>query len=487
MSKSQIFDIIRNTRRYKMIGRREEIELLQQAYDSKESEFVAVYGRRRVGKTFLINEMFGGRFSFLHSGAENAGIKDQLGYFRESISKFSGKKCPRLTCWREAFYELARMLEASDSPRKIIFIDEAPWLDTPRSGFLTALEHFWNGWACMRKDVVLIICGSATSWIINEVLRNRGGLYNRVTKSIAVEPFTLQECEEYAKWRNLSFPRNQLAEYYMALGGIPYYWSLLRPGLSIAQNVDQLFFGKCPRLKGEYRSLMSSLFRKADVHVNIVNALSSHKEGLTREYLRKALNGLSGEKISACLEELEECGFIRRNPVIGKKKKGAIYQLIDPFLLFYYKFLNNRPDTSENFWQDNYGKPIVNAWRGLAFEVLCFWHIPQIKRALGISGISANVYSWRGRSELLNAEAQIDMLIDRSDGMINFCEMKYTNDEFVLTQDEERAIYRRESIFRDATKTRKGIAHTLVTSYNARSVRTSSVFVWQVVLDDLFA
>ena len=225
-----------------MIGRVNEVKQLRNAFASEQSEFVALYGRRRVGKTFLVNETFGGRYAFQHSGVENVSLSEQLDYFRQSLSVYGAYRCPLLANWREAFFELRQMLEKAEVGKKVVFLDEVPWLDTAKSGFLPALEHFWNGWASLRKDILLIICGSATSWVVNKILNNRGGLHNRVTKPIPVAPFTLRECEEYAVWKNLPFDRRQIAECYMALGGVAYYWSLLLPEYSVAQNIDYLYW-----------------------------------------------------------------------------------------------------------------------------------------------------------------------------------------------------------------------------------------------------
>ena len=471
-----------------MIGRTNEIKRLNEAFASEQSEFVALYGRRRVGKTFLVNETFGGRYAFQHSGAENAGMRDQLAYFQQSLSVYGNFRCPRLANWREAFFELEKMLLKSPSSRKIVFLDEVPWMDTPKSGFLSAFEHFWNGWASLRKDILLIICGSATSWIVNKVLNNRGGLHNRVTRQLPIPPFTLKECEEYAAWKKLAFDRRQIAECYMALGGVAYYWSLLLPEFSVAQNIDYLFFRQNSELGTEFGKLFASLFKHDAKYVEIVTALASRASGMTREELLAAMPSPCGGEISRYLQELDECGFIRRYNVIGTIKRGAIYKLVDNFVLFHFKFLKNRKGSDEHFWELSYDKPALNAWRGLSFERLCLWHIPQIKRALGISGILASVYSWRGKSNAPDVgDAQIDMLIDRSDRIINVCEMKFTSGEYAMTKEESEKFQRRIALFKEATKTRKGVMPTLVTSYGMKRNPNSGFILAEVTLDDLFA
>ena len=470
-----------------MIGRINEIKQLRNAFASEQSEFVALYGRRRVGKTFLVNETFGGRYAFQHSGVENVGLYEQLDYFRQSLSVYGAYRCSRLANWREAFFELRQMLEKAEAGKKVVFLDEVPWLDTAKSGFLPALEHFWNGWASLRKDILLIVCGSATSWVVNKILNNRGGLHNRVTKPIPVAPFTLRECEEYAVWKKLAFDRRQIAECYMALGGVAYYWSLLLPEFSVAQNIDYLFFGQNSVLKTEFRKLFASLFKHDEKYVEIVKALASRSVGMTREELLAAMPSPCGGEISRYLLELEECGFIRRNSIIGTIKRGAIYKLIDNFTLFHFKFLAERRGTDERFWSLSYEKPALNAWRGLSFERICFWHIPQIKQALGISGVLSDVYSWRGKSAAPEVgDAQIDMLIDRGDRIIHICEMKFSNDEYVMDADEGRKMRRRIELFRSATKTRKGLMPTMISCYGLKRNANSAMIQSVITLDDLF-
>ena len=469
-----------------MIGRIAETKELSEAFASDQSEFVAIYGRRRVGKTFLVNETFSGQYAFQHAGVENVSMREQLEYFRQSISLCGGGRCPSLANWRTAFFELRKLLMKLPEGKKVVFIDEVPWLDTPKSGFIPAFEHFWNGWASLRKDILLVICGSATSWIVNKILYSRGGLHNRVTRPIPVAPFTLKECEEYATWKRLPFDRRQIAESYMALGGVAYYWSLMSPELSAVQNMDRLFFNKGAKLSGEFHKLFASLFRHDGKYVEIVTLLSERRHGMTLEEIKKRTSS-DGGAASRRLRELEECGFIRRNPVLGAVKKDALYQLMDNFTLFHFKFLANNRQIQENFWQLSQDKPSVNAWRGLSFERLCFWHIPQIKRALGISGMLANVCSWRAKCDAKSAEdAQIDMLIDRDDRVINVCEMKFTSDKFTMTEAESRKLRQRIERFRAATGTRKGIMPTLICSAGLKRNAHSSIITQEVTLDDLF-
>ena len=470
-----------------MIGRENEIRELRRRFASEESEFVAIYGRRRIGKTFLVNEVFNGNFAFRHAGMEKADKRTQLESFREALRRQGLVKCKVLRSWIQAFSALADLLETKGESKKVVFLDELPWFDTPRSGFLSAFEQFWNAWASPRKDILLVICGSATSWIVNKVLRNRGGLHNRVTRQMPIRPFTLAECAQYADYKRLGFDRWQILECYMAFGGVAYYWSLLEDGKSAAQNFDSLFFGESAELRMEFENVFRSLFKNPTRHFAIINLFGERKTGMTREEVIEGLGEVSSGDVSSCLEELTDCGFLRRYNAFGSAKKGAVYQLIDNYTLFHFQFLRNRVGNDGRFWSFSLNQPRTNSWRGLAFERVCLQHIDQIKRALGISGILADVYSWRGFAKGKGERgAQIDMVIDRGDRMINVCEMKYASEDYSFSQDERDKLQRRIELFRAATKTRKGILPTLVTTCGFKRNANGAMIANVITLDDLF-
>lgn len=448
-----------------LIGREREQQKLRDAYKSKSSEFVAVYGRRRVGKTFLVRETFGQKFTFAHSGLANADKISQLEAWTDSLKEYGlcGAKPPKT--WIEAFGLLKEIIRNSKSRKKILFIDEMPWMDTQHSGFVSALEHFWNGWASGRKDVLLIVCGSATSWIINNVIKNHGGLHNRVTAKIYIKPFSLYECEEYAKSKGLVMSRRQILECYMVMGGIPFYWTFLKRGKSLAQNIDELFFNPDGALWGEFDELYASLFRKPDRYVTIVTTLASKQTGMTREELLKEGEMPNSGNATKALNDLESCGFIRKYSPIGRKERGSVYQLVDFYTLFYFKFVHNNKNPDTHFWTLIQETPQYYAWCGLAFERVCFNHIDQIKSALGIGGVLCNVYSWRSKSESSKEKgAQIDMLIDRNDQVITLCEMKYSKRQFSIDADyDENLLYKVEK-FRKESSTKKAIHIALITT-----------------------
>jgi hypothetical protein len=470
-----------------LIGRNEEQRLLLSLLESDKSEFVAVYGRRRVGKTYLVREAFNYKFSFQHAGIQDATMKEQLEEFHHSLLLAGVKGSKRPRNWSQAFFMLGQHLAALPDGKKVVFIDELPWLDTPCSKFVTALDHFWNGWASARKDIVLVVCGSATSWIIDNIVMNYGGLHNRLTRQIYIEPFTLHECELYAQSKRLGMNRRNILETYMVMGGIPFYWDFLQKELSWAQNIDRMFFHRNGEMRREFNALYSSLFRHPQAYIDVVTALGTKKAGMTRTEIIEALGENNGGTLTKILSELEECDFIRSYNALGKMKKETVYQLIDNFTLFYFKFMAGKDINDKNYWSSILKQPIYNTWSGLAFERVCFQHIDQIKKALGIAGVVSNVHSWtyhpKNKQE---TGVQIDMLIDRDDNVINLCEMKFAKDEYEITAAYDAEMRRKTRIFESKTGTRKAVTIVMITSYGLVRNEWANDIQRQVVMDDLF-
>lgn len=469
------------------IGRKKELQLLHEIQNDDSSHFLAIYGRRRVGKTFLIREAFDYRFAFQHAGLSDSGMKGQIFAFVSSLKDagYEVKKQPKN--WLEAFEYLKDLIRKSSEKKKIIFIDELSWMDTPKCDLMVALENFWNGFASARKDIVLIVCASATSWMLSKVVHNKGGLYNRLTEQIHLRTFCLGECEEYVKNSGLAFNRNQILQYYMIFGGVPYYWGFLKKGLSLSQNIDRILFEKDAPLRDEFKYLYASVFKKPENYVKIIEALGTKKVGMTREEIINAAKISNSGDLTTKLEELESCGFIRKYYAFGMKKKNAIYQLMDCFTLFYFKFLKSQP-TDEHFWTNQINTPLVNTWMGLAFERVCMEHIEQIKVKLGISGVLTEVNSWYCKADLDNGVfgSQIDMLIVRKDQVINLCEMKYSQSEYTITEKVDRNIRNKISDLITVSGTKYAIYPTIITTYglveNSYSREVQSV----VTIDDLF-
>lgn len=467
-----------------MIGRKKEQQSLLAMEKSARSEFVAVYGRRRVGKTFLVRETFSDRLAFSHSGVENVGMAEQLRAFRSSLKEYGWKGAGRIKDWFDAFDALKDVVKSSTAEKKVLFIDELPWMDTPKAKFLPALEFFWNGWASARRDILLVVCGSATSWIISKILKSRGGLHNRVTDQIWLRPFSLAECREYAVELGLQMSDMELAEAYMALGGVPYYWSFLKPGLSLAQNMDSLFFEPDAKLRLEFSQLYASLFKRPEPYIKIVNALGAKQIGLTRDELATSSSLGDSGRLTRYLEELEQCGFVRRYQPFGARKKGFVCQLIDNFTLFHFRFIRENIKHDPKFWTSSYATPLHRTWAGLAFEMLCLQHTDNLKRALGISGVVCGVCAWRSWGDKGDG-AQIDLLIDRDDRVINLCEMKFCEGPFAVDREYDERLRERRAAFLRKTNTRKAVHLTLVTTEGLAETRYRGVFQSVVTLADL--
>ena len=468
-----------------MIGRLQEKARLLEAASSKYSEFVAVYGRRRVGKTFLVRETFNYSFTFQHSGLSQANYALQLSEFWRSMKGQGLPDCPLPKDWFEAFESLEKLLDKSTAKKKVVFLDELPWMDTPRSNFVSALEHFWNGWASARKDILLIICGSATSWIISKVLKNHGGLHNRVTLRLPLRPFSLRECKEFVDEKGLRFTERDIAECYMIMGGIPFYWSRLQRGLSLAQNIDGLFFNPEGELHHEFHELFASLFKMDGHHVAILECLGKHLNGLTRSEIMTAMKMKSNGGLSQTLEELEECGFIRRYSQPGHSKTQQIFQLFDNFTLFHYQIMANNRVNDSHFWTSSLNSPMHAAWAGLAFERVCMQHVAQIQKALGISGVICNCYAWRFNGKNRKG-AQIDLVIDRQDNVVNLCEIKFSRNPFAIDRDYSENLQNKLEAFIEEVSPQKAVHLTMITANGLVQNNYSGIIQSSVVLADLF-
>lgn len=470
-----------------IIGRKKEQDLLQRCLESKRPEFLAVYGRRRTGKTYLIKEYFRNQFAFYATGVANTKTKAQLSVFNDTLIRFGSKDKTIPKNWIEAFSRMRDVLESDNIRRdavtgkRVVFLDELPWMDTARSDLKTGLEYFWNSWGSTQSDLLLIICGSASSWIIDNVIGDYGGLYNRVTRRMQINPFTLRECEELCILNDLKMNRKQLIESYMIFGGIPYYLNMLDNRLSLAQNVDELIMNESGELHNEFDKLFKSLFRRFELHCRIIEKLSKRRYGYTRAEIINESGISSGEALTKALSELEQCGFIRKYENSTSSKQGYIYQLIDPFTLFYYYFINERKISS---WIKYINTPGYNTWCGNSFEILCLNHIPQIKEALGISGVETREYTWR--SKKTKPGAQLDLLVDRSDGVINLCEMKYSSGEYTVDSDCADDLIHKMETFQKETDSDKAIHITLVTVNGIKKNEYSGIVQNVITAENLF-
>lgn len=464
-----------------IIGRKEEQNRLEKIYNSGKNEFVAIYGRRRVGKTFLIKEYFKNRLDFYFTGIYKATKAEQLKEFTRLLSEAAETKLNRPKNWFDAFAMLKDYLgNLHQRQRIVVFFDELPWMDTQKSEFLRAFEFFWNSYASTLPNLMMIVCGSATTWMRDKLFGNKGGLYNRMTNIIYLVPFSLAETEELLKSRSFAFNRYQILEAYMILGGIPLYLNMLEKEFSLTQNIDRLFFSHNAKLKSEYKFLFSSLFNESAMGRNIVELLAKKAVGMTRLEIKQALNIPDGGKLSSILNDLIDSDFVRPYNALGKKERETVYQLSDLFSLYYIRYVSGYTGNDEHHWSNMVDSPSKRTWSGYAFEQVCFHHIGQIKSKLGISGIEANVFSYK------NKDFQIDMLIDRRDSVINLCEMKFSLTEFEIDKAYDQHLRERRELFRSASATKKSLYLTMITTYGLKQNQYSGNIQNEITAEDLF-
>lgn len=476
----------------RIIGRTYEQHILKNICEEKEARMIAVYGRRRVGKTYLVKYFFDEKFDFFFTGSFETPAKVQLALFKDALYQYSKVERPMPNDWFEAFAQLKEYLMELEKQRIVVFLDELPWLDTQKSNFLSAFSYFWNTWGSTRDGLKLIVCGSATSWMLDNVVGDKGGLYGRSSRSIYIAPFSLFEVEQFLKQRKgIVWNRYQILEAYMILGGIPYYLDMLEKGLPFSQNIDNLFFRDKAPLRTEYDFLFRSLFKSSTIYRQVVEAVATKNKGLSLQEIKETIKATSGGGLTEVLDNLCKCDFVRKYTPFGKKEKGSIYQLTDLYSLYYLKFIGNRTGLDEHYWT-NIKESARNAWAGYAFEQVCLHHVSQIRGALSIKGVLTNVCSWASPKQVDKdgtewPGVQIDLLLCRGDHVIDVCEMKYCQSEFVLTDKYEKHLRERNATFAHFTKAKEALHTVLITTYGLKQNQYSSSFDAVVTMEDLFA
>ena len=481
-----------------IIAREREQAVFERLMNEPTAQMLVVYGRRRIGKTFLIREYFDDRFAFKHTAVSPMELKDrdkdgellyriQLNEFAVSLRRYGSKDESPIKDWSEAFHRLEALLERKRSKGKmVVFIDELPWLDTPRANFLSAFEHFWNDWGSGKHNMLLVVCGSATSWMLDNLINNKGGLYGRTNCEMHLHPFTLSETETYLQSRRVLLDRYDVVQAYMVTGGVAYYLSYFQPGMSLAENIDAIYFDENGFMQTEYDRLFTSLFANNDGYRRIVEALSENRYGLTREAVAERADISLGGTLSDMLKGLVKSDLVTTYWNFGESKKIQYYKLTDMFCLFYLGFVQKNPTNNRTYWRDNQNSPKLNSWRGRAFEDVCFVHQTQLRDALGIGGVQAEVYPWHATAEGGAPGAQIDMLIERADRVVNLCEMKYSQDEFAISKDYDERLRRKVVRLQEELGGRRNVQVTLVTTFGLKRNMYSGRVQRVVTLEELF-
>lgn len=450
----------------KLIGRLEEKEILLDALLSKKAEFIAVYGRRRIGKTFLVRTIYEKHLVFEYTGLNKGNHQDQLNHFSKSLTNIT-KKEYNISSWFDAFDNLKEYLNLiTKNKKKVVFIDEFPWLDTPRSKFLMAFEAFWNEYASRKNDLIIVICGSAASYMVQKIVMNKGGLHNRLTQKIRLMPFNLKEVKEFLLNNNIKYSDYDILQIYMIMGGIPFYLEKLKKGESVTQSIDRLCFTKDGILRNEFNIVFSSLYSDSEKHTEIIKTLSGVRKGLNRNEISIKSKISTGGALTNTIQELIESGFVTQYLPFGKKSKDMLYRLTDEYTMFYLKFIHNSKAIGIGSWMQFSSNQSYKTWLGFSFEIVCLKHIEQIKKGLGISGVYTEQANWTEKND--KNGIQIDLLIDRNDNIINICEMKYSLKEFTIDKKYAEEIKNKRNMFIEHTKSKKNINITMLTTYGIK-------------------
>lgn len=475
----------------KFIGRKQEKAVLENALLSDESEMIAVTGRRRVGKTFLVRSVYNSKIDLEFTGVQDAPRKEQISSFHFLLQQFadSSQKLPLPKNWLTAFHQLITVLEEKKKKSKkktVLFFDELPWLATKKSGFIRAFGFFWNNWAS-KNNIVVVICGSAASWMIEKIVKDKGGLHNRITQRISLKPFTLSETEDFLKNRRVKLNQYHIALIYMIMGGIPHYLKEIKPGKSAIQNINDICFTEEGLLANEFGNLYPALFEKSDNHIAVIRALAKKSKGLTRTAIIKATKLPNGGGFTKVLDELRHSGFISEYYPFGKKRKDMLYRLTDEYSFFYLNFIEKRKRNVQDAWKSLSQTPVFKSWSGYAFESLCLKHIPMIKDALKIGGIYAEASGFIFRGDDVLSGVQIDLLIDRNDQTINLCEMKFYKTTFNITKTYAEQLRNKVAVFSEVSKTKKQIFLTMITTFGITENKYSQELIDNsLTLDVLF-
>lgn len=479
----------------KIVGRKEEVNTLKRLYHSDKSEFVAIYGRRRVGKTYLVNQVFKNEFSFKHTGLSpfddgaSIGMREQLQAFQYSLFRNGYTEFDTAPSdWFEAFFRLEKLLQSKPKGhKKVVFLDEMPWMDTPRSRFISAFEGFYNGWAAAQDDILLVVCGSSSSWILKNIINSKGGLYDRITCRIKLLPLTLKETEDFLRLNNSALERYDIVQAYMALGGIPYYLGYVKSGQSVEQNIDDILFKDNAPLNGEFQRLFNTLFTNSEQYIKIVRCLSRRNYGYTREEISAQTHILQGGGLTGYLDRLAEADFVEKYKPAMTSGKSEYYRLKDCFSIFYLRFIDGQSGLDPHFWQNNSSAQKIKSWQGFAFEQVCLSHINSIRKALGISGIVTRASNMLIPSDNNTQGTQLDLVIERGDRNVNVCEMKFYSSEVSVDKEESLKLRNRVSALRQSRKIKGNVFLTLVTTFGLKYGLYSGVYNKVLTLDDLFA
>jgi len=482
----------------KIIGRKEEQQELTDLFNSKKAEFAVVYGRRRIGKTFLIEQFFRHKKCiFFHiTGVQDGLLKEQLAEFAKAIGKafYNGAGIKTAPSWMEAFEELNSAINNLSAAKKIvIFIDELPWMATRRSRILQALDYYWNHYWSKNKKLKLVVCGSSASWIIKNIIYNKGGLHNRYTRCLLIKPFLLHETKEFLISRNIKMIDKQILQLYMAIGGIPHYLDKVKKGFSAAQNIEQLCFKENGILFSEFEKLFKSLFEDAKIYIELIKMIAALRGGVTRSYIEeKSKLTKKGGTLTDRLNDLEQAGFIKSFLPLKHQRQGMYYRIIDEYVYFYLKWIEPQKHTlshqsGNDYWLHHSNTSQYFAWVGYSFESVCYKHISQIQKSLKIpAGSQVGTWRFNPKNNIKERGAQIDLLFERSDDAITICEIKCTDKPFRIDKQYYNNLMNKIEVYRKISKTSKQILIAFISANGIVKSTYADCISAITTLDDLF-
>ncbi len=464
----------------KVVGRKEEQLILSKVLWNQEAQLVAVYGRRRIGKTFLIKSFFADKIKSINLiGSKRLKNKDLLSHFRDSIvtAGLVNTELPTPNNWNDAF-KLLRLVLETNSDQILIFIDEVPWFERPKSNFIGEFEHFWNSYATNRENLKIILCGSATSWMLKKLIYNKEGLHNRFTARINLKPFSIQEANEFLLSKSIKLTSKNLLELYLSIGGIAEYLKWIDKANSSAVIINDLCFKTSGNLFEEYESLVPALFSDPEKYNRLILALTKKTQGSTFKELEQLSGVAKGTTLARMLTELELNSFVTAyTPYSWGNVK--LYRLTDPYLIFYHKWIQSIKKQGvpvpENYWMQTFNSQSFRIWTGYSYETFCFTHISDILKQIGISGMRVKPSIWR--SKLSKQGAQIDLVLERADHIINLCEIKFHTQPIVLDDKLENELMRKVSIFQEETKSKTEIVPLLISASEVINKGSSIMFI----------
>lgn len=449
-----------------MIGRKKELALLNSLCEEEKSKLVVVHGRRRIGKTFLVDYMFQTHrkdclfFKFTGSADQNSSV--QKDYFVEAIYEwFKVEPSKPIEKWHEVFIFLKRTIEAEIKEKNhqgkvIVFIDEVAWIDKHnKAGFLSAFGHFYNTYIEKNNNLIVILCGSNASWIKNKILKDTSGpLYHRVDVEIPLYPFDLQETKEYLiKEKRFDIDDKSVVDIYMILGGVAKYLSYLDSKLSIAQNINKLFFSLHAPLYSEYEALFKSLFYdKSSNHRKIMDLLISKQSGFEMMEIEKLLKEIKSSTLRVNIEELIDTGFIKPIARYAHASRNTKYIACDPLCNFFIKWVQplSKNDIASliDYFETKSTSHDYIIWQGFAFEMVMISNIELYLKARGLSSGVKSIGYWDYTTQSEDESgAQIDILIEYIGNTYDIVECKYYNDEFIIDKAYAKNIQNKKEMF----------------------------------------